>query len=74
MTCQALRIQLLSGSMDPVRQLQDLIDEYGLSDLAGKIGIPRQYLYQIVQKDRPPSKKVLKYLGIRRETKYVKVG
>ena len=60
--------------MDPVSKLKDLIDEFGTSYLAQEIGCSRQLLYLIAKKKLKPSDKVLEYLGMKRETKYVKAN
>lgn len=57
---------------DLLAMLLDRVERAGSqAELARQMGVPRQYLHQVIRGGRKPSKRVLQALGLRREYLYV---
>jgi hypothetical protein len=64
----------IMANIDPVAELEKRLatDAYrwNRAKLAREIGVSRQYLYQVLNKEVPPSEKVLGFLGLQEKVIY----
>jgi|AntAceMinimDraft_5_1070358.scaffolds.fasta_scaffold21133_6 transcriptional regulator with XRE-family HTH domain len=55
-------------------RLHAIIKNRTQASLAEDIGISRSFLNEVIKGTRPPTGKILDYLGLRAETVYIKKG
>lgn len=59
--------------IDPILSLKAELQGRTLRELAADIGCSPQFLHQIINRQRPASDSVLRYLGLRKVTAYERV-
>lgn len=61
-----VRSSTICGVADPLKLLQERVEASSVSDVADEVGVSRPYIASVLAGTRPPSDKILAYLGLER--------
>ena len=62
----------IAAMTNPFDLLAERLELQSASEIAREIGVSRQYLHQVVNRDRTMGPKILAYLGIEKQVTYQK--